>query len=87
MEVIEKLRVMLPHWIEHNRGHGEEFARWAEEIAGTDAELAEKLRRAVHSLEHAQEALEQALAQVGGPAESKGTGHGHRHDHGHHHHH
>jgi ERCC4-type nuclease len=82
MEVIEKLRVMLPHWIEHNRGHGEEFSRWAEEIAGTDAELAEQLRRAVHSLEHAQEALEQALRQVGGPAAEDAAGH-----HGHHHHH
>ena len=82
MEVIEKLRIMLPHWIEHNRGHGEEFARWAEEIAGTDARLAETLNRAVNSLDHAQAALEQALAQAGGPAEPKEeAGHGHQHHH------
>jgi len=85
MEIIEKLRVMLPHWIEHNRGHGKEFARWAEEIAATEPDLAKQLQRAVHSLEHAQEALEHALAQIGGPAEEAGGGH--QHGHGHHHHH
>jgi len=26
----KKLRILLSHWIEHNRGHAEEFRRWAE---------------------------------------------------------
>jgi len=84
VDIIEKLRVMLPHWIEHNQGHGKEFAKWAEEIADTDAALAEQLHQAVHSLEHAQEALEQALARIGGPAPTSKTT-GHNHTHGHHH--
>jgi len=81
MEIVEKLRVMLPHWIDHNRGHGEEFAKWADEIAATDAELAEQLRRAVHSLEHAQEALEKALELAGGPASDTPSHHHHHHHH------
>ena len=26
----DKLRVLLPHWIEHNADHAEEFRSWAE---------------------------------------------------------
>lgn len=86
MDVIEKLRVMLPHWIEHNRSHGEEFAGWAEQLTLTDVELAGQLNSAVHALEDAQQALEKALEMTGGPLEEEG-GHDHGHGHGHHHHH
>ena len=82
MDVIEKLRIMLPHWIEHNRSHQEEFAEWAEQLAEKDAGLADQLSRAVSSLKEAQEALGKALALTGGPL-SGGNGHGHQH---HHHH-
>ncbi len=75
MNVIEKLRVMLPHWIEHNRGHAEEFAQWAEQISSTEAELAGQLHRAVQSLEEAQCALEEALVSAGGALSTeKGSG-------------
>ena len=83
MDVIEKLRVMLPHWIEHNRGHGKEFSQWAEQLAATDSELADQLFRAVHSLEEAHQALEQALVLTGGPEDDSA---GHEHHHHHHHH-
>ena len=33
---IEKLRVLLPHWLEHNKSHGAEFCQWAEIISGAD---------------------------------------------------
>ncbi|MBM4463078.1 MAG: hypothetical protein FJ012_07030 [Chloroflexi bacterium] len=26
----EKLKILLGHWIEHNRGHAAEFRQWAE---------------------------------------------------------
>ena len=26
---IEKLRILLPHWTEHNRNHESEFRQWA----------------------------------------------------------
>ena len=86
MNIIEKLRVMLPHWIEHNRGHAGEFAQWADQLDETGGELADKLHRAVHSLEKAQDALEEALALVGGPrSEQEDSGGDHEHHHHHHH--
>lgn len=30
MEEIDKLRVLFPHWIEHNSEHAGEFREWAE---------------------------------------------------------
>lgn len=80
---LEKLRVMLPHWIEHNQGHGEEFAQWARRLDGSDPEIAALLRDAVGSLQKAQAALDEALARAGGPLQD--PHHGHHGHHGHHH--
>ena len=27
---IEKLRVLISHWLQHNESHGEEYAKWAD---------------------------------------------------------
>ncbi len=83
MSDLEKLRIMLPHWIEHNQGHGDEFQQWAERLGESDAEMARLLQSAVRSLRQAQSALEEALAKAGGPLQGPHHGpHGH---HGHHH--
>jgi hypothetical protein len=34
----EKLRVLLPHWIEHNAEHAAEFRQWAEWAVESPAE-------------------------------------------------
>ncbi|WP_446009692.1 hypothetical protein [Candidatus Electrothrix sp.] len=98
MNDIEKLRVMLPHWIDHNQGHGKEFAQWAEKLTDGSPEVAQLLQTAVQSLQDAQNCLEQALEKAGGPLEAPGGGHNHhshdphKHEHthgahgGHHHH-
>jgi predicted metallo-beta-lactamase superfamily hydrolase len=59
----EKLRVLLPHWIEHNAEHIVEFREWATRAdeAGTD------ILTAAEHLEAASRALEGALEQLGGP--------------------
>ena len=80
MNIKEKIQVMLPHWIEHNKGHGEEFSGWAEQLATEDPEIAELLQRAVRSLQEVQCALEEALEKAGGALESDG-GHHHHHHH------
>ena len=96
MNDIDKLRVMLPHWIDHNQGHGGEFGQWAEKLTSDYPEVARLLQDAVQSLQEAQSRLEEALDKAGGPLEAPGDQgkHQHNHDHGHahdsddgHHHH
>jgi hypothetical protein len=95
MNDLDKLRVMLPHWINHNQGHGGEFAQWAEKLAGDSPEVARLLHDAAHSLQKAQNCLEAALEKAGGPLDAPGGHSKHDHSHskhkhgsdgGHHHH-
>jgi hypothetical protein len=62
---VEKLRILLPHWIEHNAEHAAEFRSWAGRIAPSR----EQIESAARHLEAANEALQEALEQLGGPLE------------------
>lgn len=77
---VEKLQVLLPHWIEHNENHEAEFKKWAQ-LVRTEGQspLAEILDQAVASMGATDAILKKALAEIGGP----GEGH-HHHDHHHH---
>ena len=71
----DKLRVLIPHWIEHNQEHAVEFRRWVEEAgeaAGDIVEAAEIMKRV-------NDALESGLEKLGGPLP-----HEHLHHHEHH---
>ena len=85
MKNVEKLRVLLQHWIDHNKSHGEEFSKW-EKIMIEDAEgnIAKYIGESVKAVEKVNEQLSKALAEAGGPKEGDGEGHHHG---GHHHHH
>jgi hypothetical protein len=65
----EKLRVLLPHWIEHNAEHAAEFRLWAEKarVAGQE-EVAEEIALAAKELGWVNEALSAALEKLGGLA-------------------
>ncbi|MEW6291333.1 MAG: hypothetical protein AB1545_15960 [Thermodesulfobacteriota bacterium] len=79
---IEKLRVLLPHRVEHNHQHGEEFRGWAAQVRKEGhPDLAELLEQAIGSMATTDGILEQALSSIGGPDAS------HHHHHHHHHHH
>ncbi len=81
MTDLEKLRVLLPHWIEHNRSHGADFGNWAALARIADAEeVAGLIDQAREYLEKADSALTEALGKLGGRIEHLG-------DHHHHHHH
>jgi hypothetical protein len=62
MTDIEKLRALLPHWIEHNGEHAAEFANWAEKafLAGHE-EVAQTIRRAAEEMQQANNTLQLAL--------------------------
>lgn len=78
MNELDKLRVLIPHWIEHNEEHAHEFRQWAEQagVAETDILLASE------RMHHVNEPLNEALKKLGGPLPAE-----HHHDDHHHHHH
>jgi len=74
----EKIRILLPHWREHNQSHQVEFTKWAAVAQRENmAEVAELIRQAAQQLDAVNTLLDQALAKAGGPVE----GHGHHHHH------
>jgi hypothetical protein len=78
MSEIEKLRVLLPHWIEHNGEHAGEFREWANRAGSAR----EHILDAAELMEEANAHLAEALEQVGGPLEHKPLAG----EQGHHHH-
>ena len=58
----DKLRSMLPHWIEHNSQHAADFRLWA----GLAGEAEADIEAAAAQMEAANEALAAALAKLGG---------------------
>lgn len=65
MEEADKLRVLLPHWIEHNGEHAGEFRQWAEKAGVAQRALLDAARL----LEQANVRLQEAVEQLGGPLE------------------
>ena len=59
---LEKLRVLLPHWVEHNAEHAAEFRQWAERAG----EAGEDIRAAAKALEQANRVLTAAQQKLGG---------------------
>lgn len=80
MNQLEKLRVLLPHWIDHNEGHAEECRKWADQ-AGSE-EVQSSLNAALAAMDQVTKHLESALEAAGGAVEQDSHSH-----HGHHHHH
>ncbi|MGQ9517623.1 MAG: hypothetical protein ACUVWB_08575 [Anaerolineae bacterium] len=75
MQDIDKLRILIPHWIEHNAEHAAEFERWAR----SGCPGCEHILEAIHHMEAANQALQAALEALGGSAEGS-AGHPHVHD-------
>ena len=68
MTDLEKLRALLPHWMEHNDEHAAEYERWAETAASAGkGKAAEYIRSAAGRMALAGLALQQALDELGGP--------------------
>lgn len=67
MNDIDKLRTLLPHWLEHNQEHAAEFGNWADKasLAGQEA-AAQQIRQAAQAMQQANGALQSALADLGG---------------------
>ena len=71
MSDIEKLRVLLPHWLEHNTAHADDYRAWVERAqAAGEPHVAEHLAAAVEKLEGVNRDLQTALEHLGGPVEA-----------------
>jgi hypothetical protein len=73
-DVLAKLRVLLPHWIEHNAEHAESFCTWAARARAAGAEhLAAHVEEAAGKIAAANRDLEDALKHI----EAATSDHGH----------
>jgi hypothetical protein len=64
MNDVDKLRLLLPHWIEHNAEHAAQYAEWA----GRVPIGSEHIHQAIRHVEAANRALQAALDSLGEPA-------------------
>ncbi|MBN2149597.1 MAG: hypothetical protein JW726_19575 [Anaerolineales bacterium] len=67
MNELEKLRVLIPHWIEHNEEHVQEFLRFLEAAGDAAADL----NKAAEQMMLVNQALAGALEKLGGGTDHK----------------
>ena len=76
---IEKLQVLVSHWLQHNESHGKEYAKWASVARQSGhSTAAQCIEQAVDLLAEADKALAEALESLGGLG--KGQQHHHHHE-------
>ncbi|TYP57875.1 hypothetical protein [Thermosediminibacter litoriperuensis] len=62
---IETLRILLAHWIEHNRSHEENFRQWAEKSEKLGkGEVSKMITRAADALKAASDFLLEAKKYI-----------------------
>ena len=75
MNDLDKLQVLLPHWIEHHAEHTRELQTWAERLQLIGQEdVAEKLLAAAEALQQAGDHLSNLLDEVRARAGTSGKG-------------
>jgi len=78
MDDLNKLQILLQHWLDHNRSHVKEFGKWKDQIAVTHPPISDKIGLILGKMDEINGLLESALDDAGGPIE-----HHHHHHHGH----
>jgi len=62
---MEKLQMLIKHWIEHNEGHAGEFKKWAERAKSAgDIAVHDDIMSAIEKLNNANEHLREALGKL-----------------------
>jgi nickel/cobalt exporter len=62
---MEKLRILIDHWIEHNEEHADEFRKWAERAKSAGNEdIYDDILKAIEKLHDANENLRAALEKL-----------------------
>ena len=61
-----KLRILLKHWVVHNKEHSQEFIAWADKAKTIgEVEIGKKMLQAAGEMDKAGEFLSQALGELG----------------------
>ena len=61
------LDVLLNHWVEHNKEHGEEYKEWTEKTKSLEeSEVHDNIMEAVQQLDKVNESLLKALNKLRG---------------------
>ena len=69
MNALEKLQVLLPHWVEHNAEHADELRSWADSMQySSKIDVAKRLFAAATSLQNAGDHLLKLLGEASGAA-------------------
>ncbi|UCD85617.1 MAG: hypothetical protein JSU92_05345 [Deltaproteobacteria bacterium] len=70
-EDLKRLRIIMSHWLKHNREHIEEDRKWLAKVeeAGLE-EVAENLRKVIQLSEEISRYIKAAMEKLGGPAEN-----------------
>ena len=69
MNKVDKLRVLLPHWVKHNEEHASEFRAWAAEAGIAE----EDILKSADYMSLINQSLESALKKLGGPLQHNHT--------------
>lgn len=90
MDELEKSKIRLKHWIDHNEDHIKGYREVAESLSKAGfAEQAEKISKGITLIQEANDQFKHALGGFDQPASGccSGRTEGDAHDHPHHHHH
>ena len=61
---VDKLRILLDYWIEHNREHSQEFREWAEKADSLGVDIGGDILQAANEMDKASEILSHAQRKL-----------------------
>jgi hypothetical protein len=72
MDDIQKLRMLIPHWVEHTQEHGAEFIAWTDKaVAAGNPAAADLVRQAAREMMQVKQTLQAAVDALGGALEAE----------------
>ena len=61
---VEKLKVLVEHWIEHNEEHINKYKEWVEKLKGGRDDLANLIAESIEFFEKGNEKLSEVLRRI-----------------------
>ncbi|MCD6256586.1 hypothetical protein J7J45_00810 [Candidatus Aerophobetes bacterium] len=62
---IEKIKLLLPHWIKHNEEHTDEYKRWLERIRkDVSKDMVKNMEKAIQLMEESNKYLKSTLDEM-----------------------